>query len=119
MNFYVLCGRAGKNKSCTLKETAYAGKGSIHILEEPIMKGVGTLMNNVSNTGRIMKIREILFNHTDENHELSILEIIDHLKIHFGSDYKVSKNTVRSTIQELRECGFSIEESVKGDCKIF
>lgn len=66
-----------------------------------------------------MKIREILFNHTDENHELSILEIIDHLKIHFGSDYKVSKNTVRSTIQELRECGFSIEESVKDNNTVF
>nr|WP_264484534.1 WYL domain-containing protein [Brevibacillus agri] len=66
-----------------------------------------------------MKIREILFNQTDENHELSIMEIIDHLKLHFGSDYKISKNTVRSTIHELREYGFNIEERIKENNTVF
>ncbi|MBE5394931.1 MULTISPECIES: helix-turn-helix transcriptional regulator [Paenibacillaceae] len=88
-------------------------------MKNSILKGDGASVKFISNTGRITKIREILFNHTDENHELSILEIIDHLKLHFGSDYKVSKNTVRSSIHELRECGFNIEESVKENNTIY
>ncbi|WP_307323637.1 helix-turn-helix transcriptional regulator [Evansella vedderi] len=60
-----------------------------------------------------MAIQEILFQMTDEEHELSISEIIEQLKLYFGSDYKVSKNTVKNAIEELRSSKFNIEESIK------
>jgi predicted DNA-binding transcriptional regulator YafY len=69
-------------------------------------------MREISNAKRLMIIREILFTLTDESHELSLKEIIDQLQLHFGSEYHVSKNTVRSTINELKDCGFPIEEQI-------
>ncbi|MGG0936998.1 WYL domain-containing protein [Brevibacillus centrosporus] len=88
-------------------------------MKKSILKGDGMCMKDVKNTMRVMKIREILFNLTDENHEISTREIIDQLKFHFGSDYHVSKNTVKSTIQELGESGFNIEERVKENNTVY
>ncbi|ACT03362.1 helix-turn-helix transcriptional regulator [Paenibacillus sp. JDR-2] len=70
-------------------------------------------MTDHSNIRRVMLIRDILLEHSDENHVLSITDIINHLRRYYGSEYKVSRNTVRSAIQELQNGGFNIEELIK------
>lgn len=68
-------------------------------------------MPDITNLQRSMKIRDILLDHTDEDHELSLSEIANQLKIHFGSDYKVSRNTIKTTLVDLHNSGFQIEEA--------
>jgi predicted DNA-binding transcriptional regulator YafY len=69
-------------------------------------------MKDISNTRRSMTIRDILFENTDEEHEMSLKGIADQLKQHFGSDNTLAKNTVKNTIEELRDSGFNIEERI-------
>ncbi len=75
-------------------------------------------MRDVSNIKRIMEIKDILLKNTDENHELSLLDIINQLKISFGSDYHVTKNTVKNAIEELRNCNINIEKNVVENNKV-
>jgi len=67
-------------------------------------------MKDSSNVRRAFKIRDILLQKTDDQVGLTISELIQQLKREFGEDYQVSRNTVKSTIDELRESGFNVEE---------
>lgn len=69
-------------------------------------------MLNVSNAKRLLAIIEILEQNTDEEHELSVSEIIEKLKMKFGSDYHVSRNTIKNTIEELIDTGLNIETRI-------
>ncbi|MDF0728930.1 WYL domain-containing protein [Cytobacillus sp. S13-E01] len=76
-------------------------------------------MVEVSNIKRLMAIREILFKMTDEEHYLSLIEIINQLKYYFGDDIKTSKNTIRQTIEELKDSGFNVEEEVRENNTVY
>jgi biotin operon repressor len=76
-------------------------------------------MREISNAKRLMTIRAILFTETDESHGLSLKKIMDQLQLHFGSNYQVSKNSVKSTINELKDSGFHIEEQVGNDKTVY
>jgi predicted DNA-binding transcriptional regulator YafY len=76
-------------------------------------------MKEISNMKRLMAIREILFELTDEEHYLSLIEIISHLKYYFGNEIKTSKNTIRKAIQELIDCGFNIEEEIRENNTVY
>jgi predicted DNA-binding transcriptional regulator YafY len=70
-------------------------------------------MTDITNARRLIKIKDILHTLTDEDHWLSLKQIIEQLQIYFGSDYHPSKNTVKNSINELKDCGFHIEELVE------
>ena len=69
-------------------------------------------MSEASNAMRLMKIREILFSLTDEDHSLTLSEINQHLKQQFGDEYTAQKNTIKSMIEHLNDSGFPIEETI-------
>jgi predicted DNA-binding transcriptional regulator YafY len=78
-----------------------------------------TKMAEVSNIKRLMAIKEILFEMTDEDHQLSLTEIISQLKYYFGSEFTITKNTVRNVIEELKDSGFNIEEEVRENNTVY
>lgn len=69
-------------------------------------------MDEISNFKRLTAIKEILFELTGEDHYLSISDILHQLKLRFGSEYNVSRNTIIKAIEELKNCEFNIEEYV-------
>lgn len=69
-------------------------------------------MIHISNAKRLLAIIEILEDFTDDEHALSISEIIDKLKLKFGTDYQVSRNTIKNTIEELIDTGFNLESYI-------
>lgn len=62
----------------------------------------------VTNNTRLLKLRDILFEETDENNELSITEIEDKLKLHFGTDASFDPRTLKRDIEILEESGVDI-----------
>lgn len=69
-------------------------------------------MSEASNAMRLMKIKEILFSLTDEDHSLTLSEINQQLQQQFGDEYTAQKNTIKSTIEHLKYSGFPIEETI-------
>lgn len=55
----------------------------------------------ISNRQRILKIKEILFNETDENNEYSYIELIQRLREEYGSDFKTGIRAIRDDIKEF------------------
>lgn len=74
---------------------------------------------DINNAKRLLAMIEILEQYTDEEHELSVRGIMDKLKLKFGSDYEVSKNTIKNNINELIDYGIHIESSVKENNTIY
>lgn len=69
-------------------------------------------MSEASNAMRLIKIKEILFSLTDEDHSLTLSEINQQLLQQFGDEYTAQKNTIKSTIEHLKYSGFHIEETI-------
>jgi predicted DNA-binding transcriptional regulator YafY len=69
-------------------------------------------MSEVTNSERLLNIREILITQTDEDHELSLKQIIQQLHLRFGNDYPAQKNTIKKMIGELNDGGFHVEEHI-------
>jgi predicted DNA-binding transcriptional regulator YafY len=69
-------------------------------------------MSEASNAMRLMEIREILLSQTDEDHPLTLIQIIQQLQLRHGSEYTAQKNTIKKMIEDLRESGFPIEEHI-------
>lgn len=69
-------------------------------------------MPEVSNARRLIKIRELLFTYTDEDHPLTLSEINQQLELRYDSEFVAHNNTIRSLIKDLQLSGFPIEEQV-------
>ncbi len=67
-------------------------------------------MKNVANKERILKIKEILYQETDEESGLSLEDILDKLKLEYGSDYDVSFRAIKDDIETLNKTNIYIEE---------
>ena len=76
-------------------------------------------MSNISSGQRLLKLKDILFYETDEDHELSINELIQKLTAVFGSDYKVDHRAVKRDIEVLNNEGFEVIENQGKYGKIF
>lgn len=55
----------------------------------------------VSNKRRILKVKEIFFNETDENNELTYEGLIQRLEQEYGKDFNVGIRAIRDDIKEL------------------
>ncbi|WP_181348005.1 YafY family protein [Thalassobacillus sp. CUG 92003] len=60
-----------------------------------------------SNT-RMLELRNILFEETDELHELSMQEIIDKLKLTFGTEASFDARTLKRDMEILEDTGFEV-----------
>ncbi len=72
---------------------------------------------SVSASHRIMKIRELLLNETDELHEMSVEELVEKLKLSFGEEYEVDKRALKRDISALNDTGFEVIENTGGKGK--
>lgn len=61
---------------------------------------------------RLLKIRELLFAQTDEDHPLTLAQINQQLQLMYGEEYASQKNTIKQMIEHLKYSGFPIEEYV-------
>lgn len=57
---------------------------------------------------RLLKLKQILYEETDENHELSIKELIDKLKLLYGTNMSFDARAIRRDLEALDEEGFEI-----------
>lgn len=57
---------------------------------------------------RLLKLREILFNETDETNELAMEQIIEELKKEFGRDFEVDQRAILRDIEDLTNQNFEI-----------
>ncbi|KGX92758.1 transcriptional regulator [Pontibacillus halophilus JSM 076056 = DSM 19796] len=62
----------------------------------------------LNNNTRLLKLRDILFEETDEYHELSMNEIIEKLRLVFGADAKFDARTLKRDMDVLEEAGYEI-----------
>ncbi|WP_406944172.1 helix-turn-helix transcriptional regulator [Halobacillus sp. SY10] len=62
----------------------------------------------LNNNTRLLKLRDILFEETDEHHELSIQEICEKLKLYFGPDAKFDARTLKRDMEVLEDAGIEI-----------
>lgn len=62
-----------------------------------------------ANNYRLLKLKEILFNETDEHHELSLKEIRDRLQIQ--SENKIDARTIKRDLQMLDDSDFEIVQN--------
>lgn len=60
-----------------------------------------------SNQDRLLLLQRILFEETDEDHQLSILELIDKIRFHLP-DMKLDPRTIRSDLETLERNGVDI-----------
>lgn len=65
-------------------------------------------MSKRSGGERLLKLREILFNETDETNELAMEQIIELLKMEFGKDYEVDQRAILRDIDDLINQNFEI-----------
>lgn len=68
-------------------------------------------MRDIPNGQRLLKLREILFEETDEDNELDINEIIERLQAVFGPDYKVDNRAIKRDFHLLNNETFEIIEN--------
>lgn len=59
------------------------------------------------NSYRLLKIRDILFQYTDDEHELSMEEILEKLKL-FMPDMTFDRRTIKSDLNVLEQAGFEV-----------
>ncbi|SOC23954.1 predicted DNA-binding transcriptional regulator YafY [Ureibacillus xyleni] len=76
------------------------------------------MLNIDNNAKRLLAIKDILYTYTDEEHALSISNILEKLKMHYG-DAQFSKNTIKSAIKDLQEYGFHIEEETRENKTVY
>ncbi|WP_394217583.1 helix-turn-helix transcriptional regulator [Halobacillus trueperi] len=62
----------------------------------------------LNNNTRLLKLRDILFEETDEHHELSIQEICEKLKLYFGPEAKFDSRTLKRDMDVLEDAGIEI-----------
>ncbi|MBX0358369.1 YafY family protein [Halobacillus sp. Nhm2S1] len=62
----------------------------------------------LNNNTRLLKLRDILFEETDEHHELSIQEICEKLKLYFGPEAKFDARTLKRDMDVLEDAGIEI-----------
>lgn len=67
-------------------------------------------MKKVANKERILKVKEILYQETDEESGLSLEDILDRLKLEYGADYDVSLRSIKDDIETLNKINIYIEE---------
>lgn len=65
-------------------------------------------MMELNNNTRLLKLKDILFEETDEYHELSIQQICEKLKLHFGQEVKFDARTLKRDMDVLEEAGLEI-----------
>src|SRR5699024_7227076 len=71
-----------------------------------------------SNHYRLLQLRAILYDETDEENELNINEIKDKLMVLLNVD-KLDVRTIRNDIQALQTIGFDIVENRKQHGKVY
>ncbi|MFD1397105.1 helix-turn-helix transcriptional regulator [Kroppenstedtia eburnea] len=65
----------------------------------------------VNNKARLLKLKEILDQETDEEHELSLKELEQRLKTEFGPDFEVGRKALRADLETLKDHGFDLIEN--------
>ena len=65
-------------------------------------------MHDIGNKERILKIREVFERETDENHELSLKDIVKRLRSIYGPDYTVGEKAIKSDINSLINSGYNL-----------
>lgn len=68
-------------------------------------------MKDISNKQRILKIKEIFEKETDEEHDLSVEDIIKRLESEYGPEYKVGERAIKDDVKTLMDIDFSIAEN--------
>ncbi|GER67679.1 hypothetical protein BpJC7_02210 [Weizmannia acidilactici] len=68
-------------------------------------------MKDISSKIRMLKVKEILENETDEAHEFSLDEILKRLNEAFGGDFWQDKKAVKRDIEDLAQTGFDVIEN--------
>ncbi|KXG08661.1 hypothetical protein AT864_03078 [Anoxybacillus sp. P3H1B] len=76
-------------------------------------------MSDISSAQRLLKLKEILFYETDEDHELAIHELVDKVTAVFGLEYKVDQRALKRDIEALNNQGFEVIENQGKYGKIF
>lgn len=67
-------------------------------------------MKKATNKERILKVKEIFYKKTDETSGLSLEDILNKLKLEYGSDYDVSFRSIKDDIKTLNKMKIYIEE---------
>lgn len=62
----------------------------------------------LNNNTRLLKLRDILFEETDEHNELSIQEISEKMKLYFGPEATFDARTLKRDMDVLEEAGIEI-----------
>lgn len=65
-------------------------------------------MPDINASRRLLKLKEILFRETDEEHELSMKEIITKLQLEFGEEADFDKRTLKRDIEALNDENFEV-----------
>lgn len=65
-------------------------------------------MPDINASRRLLKLKEILFRETDEEHELSMKEIITKLQLEFGEEVDFDKRTLKRDIEALNDENFEV-----------
>jgi len=72
---------------------------------------MGDYMGYINNKQRLLKIMEVLERKTDEDHEISINDLILKLKAEYGPEYKVGKKAIRDDINTLISTNYDLIEN--------
>lgn len=67
-------------------------------------------MGDIKSKARFLKVKEILEKETDDDHKLTLKEIISKLENEFGPTFKVEKKAILDDIQSLKDNQFYIVE---------
>ncbi|MGG1401587.1 WYL domain-containing protein [Bacillus salipaludis] len=65
-------------------------------------------MAEVANTTKILALKKILFEETDEEHKLSVMELIEKLQLALNSNDPIDKKRIKRYIDSLNESGFEV-----------
>lgn len=75
------------------------------------------LLNLKSNSHRLLHLRQLLFNETDENHELDLKQVREKLLQRLQVD-KIDHRTIKNDLQSLQEMDFDIVQNRRNHGKI-
>jgi hypothetical protein len=70
------------------------------------------LPKKITNAMRLLKIREILFQETDEVNEMSLDQLIERLREEFGDDFEVDKKAIKADFKTLSTSKFEVQETL-------
>jgi predicted DNA-binding transcriptional regulator YafY len=68
--------------------------------------------NKISNSTRLLKVREILFKETDEVNEMSLEDLVDRLREEFGDEYEVDRKALKKDFDTLTSQKFEVQETI-------